>query len=211
MLEELRKDVWKFHKELKDNNLVFCSNGNVSIRYENYIIIKPSGIPYDNLTLESMVVVDIHGNVIEGKLKPSVDTPTHLYIYRNRPDILGIVHTHSIYATAFAAAGKPIPTVLTSIVDEFGGAIPCGGYAKVGTEDIGKMVLDSIGTSSTVLLKHHGVFSLGKSGYDAVKAAITTENCAKTVLLASLLGTLKEIPKSEVERAHSRYKKAYGQ
>ena len=131
---------------------------------------------------------------MEGNLKPSSDTASHLYIYRHRPDVGGIVHTHSRYATAFAALGKPIPCVLTAIADEFGGPIPCGPFALIGGEQIGKMVVENIGISPAILLKNHGVFTIGKTALDAVKSAVMTEDVAATVWLALQLGTPAEIP-----------------
>jgi L-ribulose-5-phosphate 4-epimerase len=144
-------------------------------------------------------------------LKPSSDTASHLYIYRHRPDVNGVVHTHSPYATAFAAVNRPIPVVLTAIADEFGGPIPCGGFALIGDEAIGQVVIESIGTSSAVLLKNHGVFTIGKSAEAAVKAAVMTEDNARTVWLALQIGNPDEIPAEDVARLHHRYTHVYGQ
>ena len=146
------KTVWQLHLELPKNNLVTWTGGNVSGRdpATGLVVIKPSGIRYEDLRPEHMVVVDLEGDVVEGDLKPSSDTASHLYIYRQRPDVGGIVHTHSRYATAFAALGKPIPVYLTAMADEFGGPIPCGGFALIGGEEIGKIVVESIGDSPAV-------------------------------------------------------------
>ena len=213
MLEELKEIVWKCNLELPKNRLVTMTSGNVSGRdpKSGLVVIKPSGVLYDEMRPEDMVVVDLEGKVVEGRLKPSVDTATHLYIYRHRPDVNGIVHTHSPYATSFAALGRPIPVYLTAIADEFGGPIPCGPYASVGGEEIGKAVVEHIGKSPAILMKNHGVFAIGPSPWAALKAAVMTEDVAKTVHLALLLGQPEEIPPEEVARAHHAYMTKYGQ
>jgi len=213
MLEQLKTELVELHLELPRHVLVVWTSGNVSARdpETGLVVIKPSGVRYKDLRPEQMVVVDPQGQVVEGDLKPSSDTASHLYIYRHRPDVGGVVHTHSPYATAFAAAGRPIPVVLTAIADEFGGPIPCGGFALIGDESIGKVVIDSIGDSPAVLLKNHGVFTIGRTAEAAVKAAVMTEDNARTVWLALQLGTPDEIPAEEVARLHHRYTKVYGQ
>ena len=148
---------------------------------------------------------------IEQGFKPSSDTASHLYIYRHRPDVNGIVHTHSNYATAFAALGKPIPVYLTAQADEFGMEIPCGGFALIGGEQIGQVVIEAIGDSPAVLLKNHGVFTVGPTGEAALKAAVMVEDIARTVWLALQIGQPDEIPKEMIQRLHTRYKTEYGQ
>ncbi len=213
MLETLREELWRLHLELPKNNLVTWTAGNISVRdpETGYVVIKPSGIRYEALKPEHMVIVDLNGGRIEGDLKASSDTATHLYIYRQRPDVEGIVHTHSPYATAFAALGRPIPVYLTAMADEFGGPIPCGGFALIGDEQIGRIVVDSIGSSCAVLLKNHGVFTIGKSAEAAVKAAVMTEDVARTVWLALQIGQPDEIPAEDVAKLHYRYTHVYGQ
>ncbi len=213
MLEKLKEELVVLHLELPKNNLVVWTGGNVSARdpETGLIVIKPSGIRYEELRPGHMVVLNPDGEIVEGSLKPSSDTASHLYIYKHRPDVGGVVHTHSVYATAFAAVNKPIPVVLTAIADEFGGPIPCGGFALIGDEAIGKVVIDSIGKSPAVLLKNHGVFTIGKDAKSAVKAAIMTEDNAKTVWLAMQIGVPDEIPAEDVERLHHRYTHVYGQ
>ncbi|MCS7221963.1 MAG: L-ribulose-5-phosphate 4-epimerase [Anaerolineae bacterium] len=213
MLETLRKEVWRLHLELPKNHLVTWTSGNVSARdpETGYVVIKPSGLRYEELQPENLVIVDLDGNRIEGDLKPSSDTASHLYIYRHRPDVNGIVHTHSPYATAFAALGRPIPVYLTAIADEFGGPIPCGGFALIGSEAIGKVVVESIGDSPAVLLKNHGVFTVGPTAEAAVKAAVMVEDVARTVWLALQLGQPEEIPPEEVAKLRRRYMTEYGQ
>jgi len=213
MLEQLKTELVELHLELPRHELVVWTGGNVSARDSKtgLVVIKPSGVRYEDLRPEQMVVVDLEGQVVEGDLKPSSDTASHLYIYRHRPDVGGVVHTHSPYATAFAAVGRPIPAVLTAIADEFGGPIPCGGFALIGDESIGKVVIDSIGDSPAVLLKNHGVFTIGKTAEAAVKAAVMTEDNARTVWLALQLGTPDEIPAEDVAKLHRRYTKVYGQ
>jgi L-ribulose-5-phosphate 4-epimerase len=158
-----------------------------------------------------MVVVDLDGKIVEGEFKASSDTASHLYIYRQMKDVNGIVHTHSNYATAFAALGKPIPPVLTAIGDEFGGPIPCGDFALIGGEEIGEIVVKSIGHSPACLLKNHGVFTVGNSGEKALKAAVMVEDVAKTVWLALQMGTPEIISPQDVEKLFDRYTNVYGQ
>jgi len=213
MLEDLRQLVYQMNLELPRNGLVAWTSGNVSGRDADsgLVVIKPSGVRYDLLSAEKMVVVDLEGKVVGGSLKPSSDVFAHLYIYRHRPDVGGVVHTHSTFATAFAALGRPIPASLTAICDEFGGTIPCGGYAKVGGDEIGREVVEGIGRSPAILLKNHGVFTVGHSTEAAVKAAVMVEDVARTMFFALLLGQPEEIPTEEVERAHQRYLREYGQ
>jgi L-ribulose-5-phosphate 4-epimerase len=213
MLESLREEVYQLHLELPKNGLVAWTGGNLSARDQQsgLVVIKPSGVRYEHLRPELLVVLDLDDNVIEGELKPSSDTASHLTIYRQRPDVLGIGHTHSPYATAFAALGKPIPVYLTAQADEFGGPIPCGGFALIGGEEIGRVVIEAIGKSPAVLLKNHGVFSVGPSVEAALKAAIMVEDIARTVWLALQLGQPEEIAAEDVARLHHRYRHVYGQ
>ena len=213
MLEQLKEVVCKLHLELPKNNLVVWTTGNVSARdpESGLVVIKPSGIPYDELRPEHHVVVNLQGDVVEGDLKPSSDTATHLYIYRHREDVNVVVHTHSPYATAFAALGQPIPVYLTEMGDEFGCPIPCAGFALIGDEEIGRQVVEHIGSSPAVLLKQHGVFTVGPTAEAAVKAAVMTENVARTVWLALQLGQPEEIPPEDVAKLHHRYTHVYGQ
>lgn len=213
MLQALREELWELHLELPKNNLVKWTGGNISARdpETGYVVIKPSGIRYEKLKPEHMVILDLDGTIIEGELNPSSDTASHLYIYKQRPDIGGVVHTHSPYATAFAALGKPIPVYLTAMGDEFGGPIPCGDFALIGSEAIGKVVVESIGPSCAVLLKSHGVFTIGANAEAAVKAAVMTEDVAKTVWLALQIGTPEELNPDDIAKLHDRYTHVYGQ
>ena len=213
MLEHLKEEVYRLHLELPKNNLVVWTTGNVSARdpESGLVVIKPSGVRYDELRPEDHVVVNLQGDVVEGDLKPSSDTASHLYIYRHRPDVNGVVHTHSPYATAFAAVGQPIPVYLTEMGDEFGCPIPCADFALIGDEEIGRLVVENIGSSPAVLLKQHGVFTVGPTAEAAVKAAVMTENVARTVWLALQLGQPEEIPPEDVAKLHHRYTHIYGQ
>ena len=213
MLETIREQLYHLHLELPKNNLVTWTGGNVSARdpETGLVAIKPSGVRYEDLRPEHMVIVDLDGRIVEGDLKVSSDTASHLYIYRRRPDVGGVVHTHSAYATAFAALGRPIPVYLTAMADEFGGPIPCGGFALIGGEEIGKVVVESIGRSLACLLKNHGVFTIGADAEAAVKAAVMVEDVARTVWLALQLGKPDEIAPENVARLHHRYTHVYGQ
>jgi L-ribulose-5-phosphate 4-epimerase len=213
MLEDLKRIACELNLELPRNNLVAWTSGNVSLRDRDtgLVIIKPSGVRYEVLLPDHMVVIDLKGTVIDGSLSPSSDTASHLYIYNQRPDVGGIVHTHSTYATAFAAVNRPIPVYLTAQADEFGGEIPCGGFALIGGEEIGRVVLESIGTSSAVLLKNHGVFTIGPTADAAVKSAVMVEDIARTAWLALQIGQPDEIAPELVAKLHHRYKHVYGQ
>lgn len=213
LLESLRRELVDLHDELPRNGLVVWTGGNISAHdpETDLVAIKPSGIRYGELTPESMVVVDLDGRIVEGDLKPSSDTASHLYIYRNRPDVHGVVHTHSRYATAFAAVGRSIPVYLTGHADEFGGEIPCAGFAFIGDDSIGSLVVDGIGRSRAILLKNHGVFTIGSSARSAVKSAVMVEDVAATVFLALQLGTPEVLSDEAIERLHRRYTTVYGQ
>jgi L-ribulose-5-phosphate 4-epimerase len=213
MLEDLRNELYQLHLELPKNNLVAWTSGNISARdpSTDLVVIKPSGVQYEDLSAEKMVVVDLDGKVVEGDLKPSSDTATHLYVYRHRSDVGGVVHTHSTYATAFAAVGRSIPVCLTAICDEFGGPIPLGDFAPIGTEEIGREIVRSIGTSKAILMKNHGVFTIGRTAGAALKAAVMVEDAARTVFYALQLGEPLEIPPEEVAKLHRRYMEEYGQ
>ena len=218
MLEKLREEVCRLHLELPKNNLVTWTSGNISGRdpETGLVVIKPSGIMYEDLAPENLVIVNLKGKIVEGNLKPSSDTATHLYIYRHRSDVCGIVHTHSPFATAFAAVGKSIPPYLTAICDEFGGPIPVGGFAPIGGDEIGREVIRSIGTGPAILMQNHGVFTIGKNAQAAVKAAVMVEDAARTMFYAYQLGKqldIEPIPIASdmVARLHRRYKEEYGQ
>ncbi len=213
MLKILRQQLQQLHTELPKNNLVTWTGGNVSLRdpESGYVIIKPSGVRYEDLQAKHMVIVDPDGKLIEGKFKPSSDTASHLYIYRHMPRVNGIVHTHSAYATAFAALGRPIPVYLTAIADEFGGPIPCAGFALIGGEEIGQQVVEHIGSSPAVLLKNHGVFTVGPTAEAAVKAAVMVEDVARTVWIALQMGQPDEIAPEDVAKLRHRYTHEYGQ
>jgi L-ribulose-5-phosphate 4-epimerase len=213
LCEQLRRDVCAMNLELPRQGLVTWTSGNVSGRDPDtgHVVIKPSGVRYSDLAPENMVVVDLDGTIVEGPLKPSVDTATHVYVYRHRPDVGGVVHTHSAYATSFAMLGQSIPVYLTAMADEFGTAIPCGDYCEIGGEAIGREIIRSIGSSPAILIHSHGVFTIGKNAEAAVKAAVMTEDVAKTVHLALLRGQPQPLPSDEVERAHRAYMEHYGQ
>ena len=213
MLDELRRRVHQLNLELPRNDLVAWTSGNASARdpSSGLVVIKPSGVRYEELRPELLVVVDPAGTVVEGDLAPSSDTLAHVAIYRDLSDVNGVVHTHSTFATAFAAVGRAIPVCLTAIADEFGGEIPCAGYAPVGGDDIGRAVVNGLGSSPAILLRNHGVFTVGPSAEAAVKTAVMVEDAARTMFFALQLGTPVEIPADEVERAHRRYVEHYGQ
>ncbi len=214
-LPELRAEVCRLHAHLPSNNLVAWTSGNISARdlETGLVVIKPSGLGYAELTPESMVIVDADGHVVEGDLAPSSDTLSHCAIYRVRPDVGGIVHTHSRFATAFATLGQPIPCVLTAMADEFGGPIPCGGFALIGGEEIGNEVVRTLSASRSpaALLQNHGVFTIGRTALAAVKAAVMTEDVAATVWLARQVGEPLPIAPEHIDALYDRYTHVYGQ
>lgn len=213
MLEQLKEELYQLHMMLPASGLVTWTGGNISARdpESGCVVIKPSGVMYEQLRPEDHVVLSLEGDIVEGELKPSSDTESHLYIYRARPDVNGIVHTHSPYATAFAANGMSIPVYLTAQADEFGGPIPCAGFALIGSDAIGQQVVDHIGDSVAVLLKNHGVFTIGKNARNAVKAAVMVEDVAHTTHLALQLGTPDVIDPEDVAKLNYRYQNIYGQ
>lgn len=215
MLEKLRKQICDLHAKLPENNLVAWTSGNISGRdpESGLVVIKPSGITFENLTPENMVVVNVDGEIVEGDYKASSDTASHCYIYRHMPHVNGIVHTHSRYATAFAVVGREIPCLTTAMGDEFGGSIPCGGFALIGGEEIGQVVVETIkdSRSPSCILQSHGVFATGESAEKAVKAAVMTEDNAAIVFTALQLGTPLTIASSDIDKLYDRYQNVYGQ
>ncbi|GAB2664566.1 L-ribulose-5-phosphate 4-epimerase [Nocardia goodfellowii] len=214
-LAGLRTQLVDLHRELVRWGLVAWTAGNVSARVagQDLMVIKPSGVSYDDLTPESMVVCDLDGNLVDGALSPSSDTAAHAYIYRHMPHVGGVVHTHSSFASAWAARAEPIPCVLTAMADEFGGAIPVGPFALIGGDEIGRGVVETLAghRSPAVLMKNHGVFTIGPDARAAVKAAVMCEDVARTAHLARSLGEPVPIPQSAVDSLHDRYRNVYGQ
>jgi L-ribulose-5-phosphate 4-epimerase len=214
-VQRLREEVAELHGELVRYGLVVWTAGNISARVPgaDLLVIKPSGVPYDQLTPDNMVVCDLYGNVVEGDHQPSSDTATSAYIYRSMPDVGGVVHTHSTYATAWASRGEAIPCVLTMMADEFGGEIPIAPFARIGGEEIGKAIVETLRghRSNAVLLKNHGPFTIGKTAKEAVKAAVMCEDVARSVHIARQLGSPEPIVPADVDALYDRYQNEYGQ
>ncbi len=214
MLSQLRLEVAKANWALPKAGLVTMHSGNAS-GYDpssGLVVIKPSGMDYESISPENLVAVRLSdGAVVEGKLRPSVDLPHHLFLYRNMPDVRAVVHTHSNYATAFAAVGRAIPVVLTAIADEFGAEIPCAPYVDNEGEHIGEAILAHRNVSPAMLLGNHGVFAWGSAPAAALKAAVMVEDVAKTVWLALQMGTPVALPPAEVAKWNDRYQNRYGQ
>ncbi|WP_433293485.1 L-ribulose-5-phosphate 4-epimerase [Actinoplanes sp. CA-030573] len=215
VLGDVRKLVADLHAELPRNDLVVWTAGNVSARVpgEDLLVIKPSGVSYDEITADAMVVTDLDGNLVEGDHKPSSDTAAHAYVYKHMPHVQGVVHTHSTYATAWSARGEAIPCVLTMIADEFGGEIPVGPFALIGDDSIGRGIVETLRhhRSPAVLMRNHGVFTIGRSARDAVKAAVMCEDVARTVHIARQLGAPIPIPQGDIDSLFARYQNVYGQ
>ncbi|MGD0980297.1 MAG: L-ribulose-5-phosphate 4-epimerase [Solirubrobacteraceae bacterium] len=214
-IDEVRREVALAHRELTRSGLVAWTAGNISARVpgEDLVVIKPSGLGYDELTPETMVVLDLHGNIVQGELAPSSDTATHLYVYRSLDTVGAVTHTHSPYATAWAACGLAIPCVLTAMADEFGGDIPIGPFARIGGEEIGVAIVETLAGSRSpaVLMRSHGVFTIGATTRDALQAAVMCEDVARTVLLARMLGEPTPLDPLDIDALHDRYQNVYGQ
>jgi L-ribulose-5-phosphate 4-epimerase len=211
----VRRQVADLHAELPRNDLVVWTAGNVSARVPDHdlLVIKPSGVRYEDITAASMVVTDLDGDLVEGDLAPSSDTAAHAYVYRHMPQVNGVVHTHSTYATAWCARAEAIPCVLTMIADEFGGDIPVGPFAIIGDDSIGRGIVETLAghRSPAVLMRNHGVFTIGRSAGAAVKAAVLCEDVARTVHIARQLGATVPIAPEAIDALHARYQNAYGQ
>ncbi|MET7672615.1 L-ribulose-5-phosphate 4-epimerase [Micromonospora luteifusca] len=212
---ELRETVARLHAELTRYGLVAWTAGNVSARVpgQNLMVIKPSGVGYDDLSADTMVVCDLDGVLVEGDLAPSSDTAAHAYVYRAMPEVGGVVHTHSSYATAWAARGEAIPCHLTAQADEFGGEIPVGPFALIGGDDIGKGIVGTLAghRSPAVLMRNHGVFTIGRDARAAVKAAVMCEDVARTAHLARVLGPPVPMAQDDIDALYYRYQNVYGQ
>ncbi|PXA73365.1 L-ribulose-5-phosphate 4-epimerase [Cryobacterium arcticum] len=218
-IARVRADIARLHGELTANGLVVWTGGNVSGRVPgaDLFVIKPSGVDYADLAPENMILCDLHGNVIPetpgSDRSPSSDTAAHAYVYRNLPEVGGVVHTHSTYATAWAARGEEIPCVITAMADEFGGPIPVGRFAIIGDDTIGQGIVEALTghRSRAVLMQNHGPFTIGKDARDAVKAAVMVEDVARTVHLARQGGELIPIPQEAIDSLFNRYQNVYGQ
>jgi L-ribulose-5-phosphate 4-epimerase len=214
-IQALREQVSALHAELVRYGLVVWTAGNVSGRVPGHelMVIKPSGIAYDELTPESMIVCDLNGTVVEGDLSPSSDTAAHAYVYRHMPHVGGVVHTHSTYASAWAARGEPVPCVLTAMADEFGADIPIGPFALIGDDSIGRGIVETLAghRSPAVLMRNHGVFTIGKDARAAVKAAVMCEDVARSVHISRQLGEPLPIAPADIDRLYDRYQNVYGQ
>jgi L-ribulose-5-phosphate 4-epimerase len=216
-LAQVRQELAALHQALVSNHLVVWTGGNVSARVRtdgepDIFVIKPSGVSYENLDAASMVICDLDGNVLEGTRSPSSDTAAHAYVYRNMDEVGGVTHTHSNYACAFAALGKAIPCVLTAQADEFGGEIPVGPFAIIGDDSIGQGIVSTLTghRSPAVLMQNHGVFTIGTSAKDSVKAAVMCEDVAKATHLALTLGEPKPIAQADIDTLYKRYQNVYG-
>jgi L-ribulose-5-phosphate 4-epimerase len=210
---ELREEVCAANKELPRNGLVVWTGGNVSaiVRANRHVIIKPSGVFFDALTPENMVVVDLDGKVVEGDLKPSVDVGVHLYVYAHRPDVGGICHTHAPYATSFALLGQPIPAALTPLAHLLGRDVPCSKYAQPASEETGRAIVETAAGGAAVLIDRHGPFTLAATAMDSVKIAAQVEEAARTIHYAMLRGPVTPLPAEELTRSFAFYHANYGQ
>lgn len=210
----LRATVAQLHGELTRYGLVVWTAGNVSARVDGHdlMVIKPSGVSYDALSAETMVVTDLDGALVDGELSPSSDTAAHAYVYRHLPHVGGVVHTHSTFATAWAARAEPIPCVLTMMADEFGGDIPVGPFALIGDDSIGRGIVETLAGSRSpaVLMAGHGPFTVGADARAAVKAAVMLEEVARTVHIARQLGTPERLRQEDIDRLYDRYQNVYG-
>ncbi|BFM25650.1 L-ribulose-5-phosphate 4-epimerase [Microbacterium testaceum] len=218
-IDAVRADVAKLHAELVRYNLIVWTGGNVSGRVPgaDLFVIKPSGVSYDDLAPENMILCDLDGNAIPGtpgsERSPSSDTAAHAYVYRHMPEVGGVVHTHSTYGVAWAARGEEIPCVITAMADEFGGPIPVGPFAIIGDDSIGRGIVETLRghRSRGVIMQNHGPFTIGTNAKDAVKAAVMLEDVARTVHIAREAGPLIPIPQDKIDALYNRYQNVYGQ
>ena len=214
-VQRAREVVCDLHAELVRWQLVVWTAGNVSQRIPgaDLFVIKPSGVSYDRLTPESMVVCDLAGELVDGEHSPSSDTAAHAYVYAHMPEVGGVVHTHSTYATAWAARGEEIPCVLTMMADEFGGPVPVGPFAIIGDDSIGRGIVQTLtgSRSRAVLMASHGPFTIGRDAEDAVKAAALVEEVARAVHVARQLGEPRTIDQPDIDALYERYQNVYGQ
>ena len=218
---EARERVSSLHAELPRWELVVWTAGNVSGRVvvgdspseDDLLVIKPSGVRYEELSPEAMVVCDLEGQLIQGSKSPSSDTAAHAYVYKHMPEVGGVVHTHSSYACAWSAVGKEVPCVLTMMGDEFGGPIPIGPFAIIGDDSIGRGIVETLreSRSPAVLMQNHGPFTIGKDGESAVKAAVMVEEVSRAAFFAQQLGDPLVIPDEIVDKLYDRYQNVYGQ
>jgi len=218
-IRSTREQVAALHAELTRYGLVIWTGGNISGRVPGaeLFVIKPSGVSYDELAADDMILCDLDGNVVPGtpgaERSPSSDTAAHAYVYRNMPPVGGVVHTHSTYATAWAARGEAIPCVITGMADEFGGEIPVGPFAIIGDDSIGRGIVQTLDghRSRAVLMQNHGVFTIGRDAKDAVKAAVMCEDVARTIHISRQLGDPLPIPQESIDALFDRYQNVYGQ
>ena len=214
-LAELRSQVAELHAELPRNKLVIWTAGNVSAKVPDHdlLVIKPSGVSYDELDAAAIVVTDMYGNLLEGNRTPSSDTAAHAYVYRHLPHVGGVVHTHSSYACAWSALGVPVPCVLTMMADEFGGEIPIGPFAMIGDDSIGRGIVETLrhSRSRAVIMQNHGPFTIGRTPKEAVKAAVMCEDVCRSVYLARQLGDPIPIAPQDIDSLYERYQNVYGQ
>lgn len=214
-IADIKAQVSRLHAELPRWELVVWTAGNVSARVpgQDLLVIKPSGVGYDELSADAMVVCDLNGELVDGDRAPSSDTAAHAYVYRHMPNVGGVVHTHSTYATAWAARGEAIPCVLTMMADEFGGPIPVGPFALIGDDSIGQGIVETLNghRSPAVLMRNHGVFTVGPTPRAAVKAAVMCEEVARTVHISRQLGQPIDISADDVDSLYERYQNVYGQ
>jgi L-ribulose-5-phosphate 4-epimerase len=215
VIRSIRAEVARLHAELPRYRLVVWTAGNVSARVPGHdlLVIKPSGVGYDELSPEAMVVTDLDGQLVDGDRSPSSDTAAHAYVYKHMPQVGGVVHTHSTYATAWAARGEAIPCVLTMMADEFGGEIPIGPFALIGDDSIGRGIVETLRghPSPAVLMRNHGPFTIGPTAKAAVKAAVMCEEVARTVHISRQLGEPLTIAQSDIDSLYARYQNVYGQ
>ena len=215
MLENLKQRVYEQNIALVEHGLVVLTWGNVSARDKEtgLVVIKPSGVPYSTMTPDDMVIVDMDGNTVEGKYRPSSDLPTHLYLYKAYPEVNGVVHTHSTYATAFAQSGREITAYGTTHADAFYGNVPCSRDLtdfEIKNEyelNTGKVIRETVQDPEAMpaaLVKRHGVFTFAKSPEKAVEVAVTLEEVAKMAHLTEALGMTERIDQNLLDKHYFR-------
>ncbi len=199
MLEEKKKDLLDTCRKMEELDLVVGSSGNVSVRDGDHVVISPSSVHYTEMSLDDVMIIDMEGKVVEGHRNPSIEVQMHLEIYRNREDVGAIVHTHSVYASALAVLGEPLPPIIDEVVPKTGGEVRVAEYAMPGTSELGVNVSKALDGRSAVLLANHGAVCVGKTLKNALRLSVLLERACKIYHLAKQVGTPNLLPEDVVE------------
>lgn len=211
MYNNLKREIIDTALKLKEYSLIALSGGNVSVRTENgHILITPSGMSYEGMVEDDIIVMDIDGNIVEGERRPSVDTEPILYIYKNMQKVNAVIHTHQVYATAVGLIANELPAVVTTLPNATLGAVKVAPYSSAASLEMGILTVENIGDKRAVILKHHGVITVGETLKKALYAAVYMEDAAKTYLVAKTVGNPALLTQEQVDQAVAVFEN-YGQ